>query len=89
MPSEPFETRELWGLRVLTKEDGPWVPFGTETADAAAVLRTYDFWQDNKPQEPVEIVKTVVTLETVDPDELRKQLEEEAAKQQAPGLPSD
>jgi hypothetical protein len=89
MPGEPFETRELWGLHVLPKEDGPWVPFGTETADAASVLRTYDYWQENKPEEPVQIVRTLVELATVDPEDLRKRLDKEAAERQAPGLPSD
>lgn len=65
------ETRKLWSLQVRQDKDTPWTDIGTHKADAEEVLRTYDYWVENREDFEVRMVHTVVVVKTVDVDSLR------------------
>lgn len=79
-PGTVIETRELWSVRF--REDGtyPWKELGTERADWAAVLRTWDFHVKNHPDVEHEIIKTDVARVIEDPERLRAMLPKDPAE---------
>lgn len=85
---EIIETRELWIVRFREDDTHPWKDIGTERADAAATLRTYDYWGENHPDVERSIAKVVVTMTDYDPEKLREELAQEAAQKGASNLQS-
>lgn len=77
---EVVEVRHLWGLAVKLKPEDPWMPFGTEVADAAAALRTYDFGVNKHPELEHQLRKITVTVELENVEELRERIAQASAE---------
>jgi hypothetical protein len=77
-PDDVLETREVWTLMVRPEEAYPWVEWGTPSADAAAILRTYDYRRKNVPDEAIVIARANVTVTVEDPERLREIAEKKA-----------
>jgi hypothetical protein len=77
-PGDLIETREVWTLMVRPDESYPWVEWGTPSADAAAILRTYDYRKQKEPEEAIVIARANVTVIVEDPERLREITEKKA-----------
>lgn len=86
---EIVETRELWIARFREDETHPWKDIGTERADAAATLRTYDYWGEHHTDVECGLAKVVVTTEVYDPEKLREELAQETAAKAVSNLQSE
>lgn len=86
---EIFETRELWIVRFREDETHPWKDVGTERADAAATLRTYDYWGEHHADVERVIARVVVRTEVYDPEKLREELAQETAVKAVSNLQSE
>lgn len=89
LPGNVVEVRELWGVAFRETPQDAWKTQGTEIADAAAVLRIYDYWQSEKPEWDNRILKTVVTVSVEDEKLLREKVEEDSAVKKSAGVPSE
>lgn len=79
-PGAVIETRELWSIQFRESDDHPWKQIGTERSDWAAVLRTWDFYEQKHPDVEHEIIKTDVVVSKEDPERLRAMLKKEPAE---------
>lgn len=82
-PATVLEQRELWSVEFREGDDFPWKEIGVPRADLPATLRTYDFGTENHPELEHRMVRTDVLRQEVDPEMVRKRVEEEAAAQKA------
>lgn len=83
-----LETRQLWSIH-LQADDSTWVELGTPNADAAAILRTYDYRLEHFPEEKIRIARTEVTISVEDVDILRHVLAQEQAQKTGNDLQSE
>lgn len=88
-PAVVLETRELWSVDFREGDDFPWKEIGVPREDLGAALRTYDFGVEKHPEVEHRMVRTDVLRQQVDPEMLRKRLEEEAAEKATAVLPSE
>lgn len=90
IPDDAVEVRHLWGLVLKTEPDAPWVSFGTEIADPARVLLSYDYRREhNKEDVDLRIHKITVIVEAVDVEELREKVEQASAKENETAVQSE
>lgn len=83
-----LETRELWSVEFREADDYPWKEIGVPREDLGAALRTHDYGVEQHPDMEHRMVRTDVMRQQVDPEMLRKRLEEEAAEKATAVLPS-
>lgn len=84
-----LDTQELWHVGFREGEGATWKDVGTHRSSVADVLRTYDYWTENHPDVQLRFLKTTVRVEVADPEQMRKELEEETVKAVATELQSE
>lgn len=87
LPDNLVEVSQLWSLAIQWNDDEPWYTIGTHIADAAAILRTYDFPAKGMEDAKLRIHRTTVTVEVADVEELRKKVEEASAEEKSAAVP--
>lgn len=85
-PGSRVEVYDLWSIAYRETETDPWAVLGTEKKDAAAVLRTYDFWEKNHADVHTCILRTQVVVDVADPDQLRASLAQKRTPEAGPDL---
>jgi hypothetical protein len=69
-----LDAQELWHLEFREDKSFPWKEVGVHRNDAAAVLRTYDYWCEHHKDVEVRILATTVKAEVADPEKMRADL---------------
>lgn len=87
-PGTVLEENELWSVAFRKRGEDGWHKQGVESADAAAVLRILDYWDDDPTMEN-RLLKTKVIVEVEDPILLREKLKKESVAESGADVHSE
>jgi hypothetical protein len=87
-PGDIVDSYTLWRVAIRQADGEPLLPFGSENADPAAILRTYDYRTEMYPDEVLRILKTTVVVEVENVENLREKLTQASAENESPDVHS-